>query len=75
MVFILLNGLELRSYLKTFELYIYLGNTLNLIQQSCLLYSPSPLINIRCLHSLLRLFLEIGNEGRRGWFPRNFNFC
>lgn len=27
------------------------------------------------LHSPLKLFLELGNEGRKGWFPRTSNFC
>lgn len=74
-VFIFLKTLELRSYHRKFEIYIYLGSTLNPRKKSYLLYSLTPKINIKSLQPLLKLFLEIGNERRRSWFPRNFNFC
>lgn len=64
-VFIFLKALGLRSYLRKFKIYLYLGNTHNPRKQSYLLYPLIPQINIKSLQPLLKLFLEIGNERRR----------
>lgn len=58
--------LELRSHVRKFELYIYLGNTVSPIKHPYLLYPLIPKINIKSLQSPVKLFLEIGNKGRRG---------
>ena len=55
-VSILLKELELRTHLRKFELYIYLGNTVNPVKQPYLLYVLIPQISIECQQSLLKLF-------------------
>lgn len=70
MLSILLKGLDLRFHLRKFELYIYLGSTLNLIKAISSLPSYFPnKYEISTFSAEWKLFLEISKEGRRDWFP------